>query len=593
MASVLEFTNAGLTGSGTLVLPLPSSGWQSCVAVIAHEGTLTPASGWTCLYTLDINGVTTPGGNLDEFGISFFVTHPGNSPSTNWGFTQLYPNFVVSAVATAYDEPISDWLLGESTLGNPTSPEVDAGWEALVLRAFFDAGTSTSVSYPAGHGDQHQFRQVSAGAAALVGVCHYIASSGYAPTAAWTLSDPGAAEGSTGLSLALQFSSLPDPVSPTITTTTLSTVRLGTAFNQTLAATGDTPITWSVQSGALPPGLSLNTSTGQITGTPNGFPVDTWTYDVTIRATNSEGYDDQHYGASPILFPDEASRGVLDETAGGTPYQVIQLNIYGDNALMYAPYGKALGTSSVAVLVAHGAEDDETFIDNLPWDTVEHCLDNGWVLISPNAGGNQFANDTALGCHLRAMDWIQDRWPISDFIWYGFSMGANAGVVNYLRGNHALGLYGEYPITGLVLIDLPWNMNWHWNNGSGWEQSLIYDAYGGYDPVYDAAAYDPSYYEQMKAFVSYSLDDTVAIAEVDSMAMYDYTITIAGVDLEMHESYGEHENPPHFAPTEVNAWLDALILGGGGHPNTFDKIYLGNTPATKAYLGETLVWADN
>jgi hypothetical protein len=54
---------------------------------------------------------------------------------------------------------------------------------------------------------------------------------------------------------------------PTISTTTLPTGELTVAYNATLAVTGGTaPYTWS--SGALPAGLSLDTNTGVISGTP-------------------------------------------------------------------------------------------------------------------------------------------------------------------------------------------------------------------------------------------------------------------------------------------------------------------------------------
>ena len=44
---------------------------------------------------------------------------------------------------------------------------------------------------------------------------------------------------------------------------------LGTAYSTTLAAAGETPpYTWSISTGALPAGLTLNGSTGAITGTP-------------------------------------------------------------------------------------------------------------------------------------------------------------------------------------------------------------------------------------------------------------------------------------------------------------------------------------
>ncbi len=54
-----------------------------------------------------------------------------------------------------------------------------------------------------------------------------------------------------------------------ITTTSLPTGKVGTAYSTTLAATGgETPYTWALIGGTLPAGLSLNASTGAITGTP-------------------------------------------------------------------------------------------------------------------------------------------------------------------------------------------------------------------------------------------------------------------------------------------------------------------------------------
>ncbi len=54
-----------------------------------------------------------------------------------------------------------------------------------------------------------------------------------------------------------------------ITTTTLAPGTLGAAYSATLAATGGTPpYTWSVGSVPLPAGLSLNATTGAISGTP-------------------------------------------------------------------------------------------------------------------------------------------------------------------------------------------------------------------------------------------------------------------------------------------------------------------------------------
>ena len=66
----------------------------------------------------------------------------------------------------------------------------------------------------------------------------------------------------------------------------LGTVSNGGTINFTVAATNAT--SFAVQSGALPGGASLNTSTGAITGTESGS-TQTTTYNFTIRATDAEG----------------------------------------------------------------------------------------------------------------------------------------------------------------------------------------------------------------------------------------------------------------------------------------------------------------
>ena len=65
----------------------------------------------------------------------------------------------------------------------------------------------------------------------------------------------------------------------------LGTVSAAGTINFTVAATNAT--TFGVQSGSLPGGASLNTSTGAITGTESGS-TQTTTYTFTIRATDAE-----------------------------------------------------------------------------------------------------------------------------------------------------------------------------------------------------------------------------------------------------------------------------------------------------------------
>jgi hypothetical protein len=69
---------------------------------------------------------------------------------------------------------------------------------------------------------------------------------------------------------------------PVVTTTSLAAGTVGTAYSQTLTATGATPITWSV-TGALPPGLSR--SGASISGTPTAPGA----WQITATATNAFG----------------------------------------------------------------------------------------------------------------------------------------------------------------------------------------------------------------------------------------------------------------------------------------------------------------
>jgi len=107
------------------------------------------------------------------------------------------------------------------------------------------------------------------------------------PTAAGTsnftvrATDAVSATGTKALSIVIN-------AAPSITTSSLPGGTVGTAYNQTMAATGGTaPLTWSIQSGSLPAGLSLVASTGAITGTPTASGTSNFTAKVTDNVTAS------------------------------------------------------------------------------------------------------------------------------------------------------------------------------------------------------------------------------------------------------------------------------------------------------------------
>lgn len=77
---------------------------------------------------------------------------------------------------------------------------------------------------------------------------------------------------------------------PTVNTPTLPAAVVGTAYSQTVIAGsgGSGALTYSLNSGALPAGLALNSSTGAITGTPTGA-AGTSTFVIKVTDASSAG----------------------------------------------------------------------------------------------------------------------------------------------------------------------------------------------------------------------------------------------------------------------------------------------------------------
>ena len=86
-----------------------------------------------------------------------------------------------------------------------------------------------------------------------------------------------------------------------ITTLTLPNGTVGTAYSELLEADGSTPITWSIESGNLPDGLSLTDNI--ISGTP----AVAGTFNFTVKAQNSAGSD-----TKPLSIIIEDETGIDD-----------------------------------------------------------------------------------------------------------------------------------------------------------------------------------------------------------------------------------------------------------------------------------------
>jgi hypothetical protein len=106
-------------------------------------------------------------------------------------------------------------------------------------------------------------------------------------------------------------------IAPVITTTVLPDGLVGTAYNQTLIATGTVPITWSLESGNLPNGLTLS-AVGEI----SGIPTAAGTSNFTVKATNSVGSDTKQLSitvTTSVIAP-AITTTILPDGKTGTEY---------------------------------------------------------------------------------------------------------------------------------------------------------------------------------------------------------------------------------------------------------------------------------
>ncbi len=150
-----------------------------------------------------------------------------------------------------------------------------------------------------------------------------------------------------------------------ITTASLPTPVLGQAYSQTVATTGGgAPVTFAVTGGTLPAGLSLNASTGAITGTATTAGA----YSLTITATDTNGLTDaKTYSgtiaavlAAPVAGPvsiivpaNSSATTVTLDLSGGVADSVVVADVPGHGvatasglAITYAPAAGFSGSDS-------------------------------------------------------------------------------------------------------------------------------------------------------------------------------------------------------------------------------------------------------
>ena len=150
----------------------------------------------------------------------------------------------------------------------------------------------------------------------------------------------------------------PTPVAPSIGTVTLTGMTAGVAFSQTLAATGDSPIAWTVTTGTLPSGLSLSSG-----GVLSGTPAVAGAYDFTVTATNAAGSDTQALTGSVAAAP--VPSGNLSVYGSSAPRSAQTIYNDGGESLRYGNRFYAVGSPAtvLGMRVYNPADSDTTFLN--------------------------------------------------------------------------------------------------------------------------------------------------------------------------------------------------------------------------------------
>ena len=160
------------------------------------------------------------------------------------------------------------------------------------------------------------------------------------------------------------------PVCPaiSITPSSLAQGTVGTFYSRTLTASGGTPSygSWTITSGALPAGLTLNSNTGVISGTPTATASPATS--ITVRVSDTygcQGTQTISLQICPVVTPNPAS---LPNSTVGTAYNQTVSASGGASPYTFAvssgslPPGLSLDTSTGAISGIPTSANNATFI---------------------------------------------------------------------------------------------------------------------------------------------------------------------------------------------------------------------------------------
>ena len=226
------------------------------------------ASGGTGSYTFAVTAGALPAGlSLSSAG-AITGTPSGSGPST---FTIQATDSNANTGSRPYTVTIN---LAPLTINPPSLPAGTVG--TAYSQTVIASGGTAPYSYAVLSGSLPPGLTLNPGSGAITGTP--TTGGAYSFTVQATDATPNT--GTRAYNINIGTNSL------TVNPSSLPSGTLGTAYSQTVSATGGTgPYTFAVSAGALPAGLTLNAASGAITGTPSAGGVSSF----TIRALDSIG----------------------------------------------------------------------------------------------------------------------------------------------------------------------------------------------------------------------------------------------------------------------------------------------------------------
>jgi hypothetical protein len=284
----IAMTQTGGNSGGTWTMIGGPTGWS-----------INPATGF-------ISGTATALGTFN-----FTVTY--TDPYACVGSQNYTTNIVCPAIA------VSGTINASYDIGTPVNiPMTQVGGNS--------GGTWSMAGAPSGW-------LINSGSGLITGTCTALGT--FNLTVTYT--DPYACVGSQNYTVTV--------VCPVMSVSgSMSQATNGAPYSDTAVATGgNPPVTLSITSGALPNGLSLNTNTGVISGTPSDFPA---TYPFTVQATDFYGCTASQNFSIVLVCQAIAVSGSPNATYNiGQPLVIPHSQVGGIGTVTFSVSGQPSGTA--------------------------------------------------------------------------------------------------------------------------------------------------------------------------------------------------------------------------------------------------------